>query len=87
MVPYRVSFNTEDASLLVVLSDFYLDLVFGFDMVLTFFTPIYSMNGGKIYNRKVIARRYLKSWFLFDLYAMVPLSYFKLTSGEGSLDE
>jgi len=87
MVPYHVSFNNTSSDLTMVLTDFYFDIIFGIDMVVTFFTPIYTINGSKIYNRKVIAKRYLKSGFFFDLYGMIPLSYLKYTSGEGSMDE
>jgi hypothetical protein len=87
MIPFRVGFNLEDTQLANVLTDFYFDFVFGFDIFMTFHTPIRKKNGELNYDKKKIRRKYLLGWFAADLYCMIPLSVFKYSSGEGSLDE
>jgi CRP-like cAMP-binding protein len=49
-------------------------LLFGIDIVLTFFTSI-VVEGQEITSRKEIARRYLTSWFIVDLISALPLDF------------
>lgn len=42
-----------------------------------------------VYNKKQIAMKYVKTWFLFDLYAFYPFGLFRYYSdwNEGGKDE
>jgi hypothetical protein len=60
--------------------DFYLDAVFLIDIIITFNMPLYDQKSRLITDRKVIARKYLKTWFLADLMVCFPVSYFRLNS-------
>jgi CRP-like cAMP-binding protein len=50
------------------------DFIFMFDMVLTFNTAFYDEDNQIIGDRKRIALKYLKSWFVLDLGSSVPFS-------------
>jgi hypothetical protein len=63
-----------------VLFDSYLDVVFFIDIILIFNRPIYDSNLRMITDRKVIAIKYLISFFILDLICCFPFSYFKLQS-------
>lgn len=65
---------------LVVLIEFYLDFVWFIEMIRIFNSPYFNENGKMVYNKKQIAMRYLKTWFILDLYAFVPLAYIRFKS-------
>lgn len=48
--------------------------IFILDLVLTFFSAYYETNEILITSHKVIAFKYLKSWFLIDLLACIPFN-------------
>ena len=48
--------------------------IFIFDLVLTFFSAYYETDEILITSHKVIAFKYLKSWFLIDLLACIPFN-------------
>jgi len=75
----RVGFE-EKPWLYVVYYDCYLDLVFFIDMLRIFTTPIFNESGKMITNRKLIARAYITTWFLFDLWGFYPLAYLRYIS-------
>ena len=56
-----------------------MDVVYLIDMIRCFTQP-FSMDGRVVYNRKDIANHYLKTWFIFDIYAFFPLAYFRYVS-------
>jgi hypothetical protein len=72
----------------VVVYDCYLDFVFFIDMIRIFTTPIFNESGKMITNRKLIAKAYITTWFLFDLWGFYPLSYLRYSSNydEGGKD-
>jgi hypothetical protein len=78
-MPYQVAFQ-DYPSLASVLFDTYLDVVFFIDIILIFNRPIYDRNLRMITDRKVIAIKYLISFFILDLICCFPFSYFKLQS-------
>jgi hypothetical protein len=63
-----------------VLFDTYIDLVFFIDIILTFNRPIYDDNSRLITDRKIIAIKYLTSYFFLDLLCCFPFSYVKMQS-------
>jgi hypothetical protein len=67
--------------------EFYMDIVYLIDMVRCFTEPYYQKNK-LIKNRRLIAIRYLKTWFLLDIYAFYPLAYLRYISNweDGNLN-
>lgn len=49
-------------------------LIFSIDIVVTFFTTI-TVDGEEVTSKKTIAIKYLRSWFIVDLIAAMPLDY------------
>lgn len=48
-------------------------MVFCLDIILNFLTAYEDDNGELVANRKQIARQYLKTWFLIDLFSSFPI--------------
>jgi potassium channel len=67
--------------------DTYMDIVFGLEIIFNFNKPNYDADHRLITDRKVIALRYLRSWFLLDLIACLPFSYIKWQSEDTSLSK
>ena len=55
--------------------DSFLTAVFALDMIVNFFAPV-MVDGHLVTNRKTIASRYLKGWFVLDVIATVPWELF-----------
>lgn len=49
-----------------------IDILFGIDIILTFFTNIVDIDGNIINNHKDIALNYITGWFIVDLVAIFP---------------
>jgi hypothetical protein len=64
----------------VVIFDGYLSFVFFIDMIRIFLTPIFNESGKMITSRKLIAKAYITTWFLFDLWGFYPLAYLRYIS-------
>jgi len=58
-------------------------IIFSIDIIATFFTTI-TIDGQEVTSKKVIAIKYLRTWFLADLFAALP---FDLIFGQGWLSE
>ena len=65
-VPYRLSF-LDTVSVGVFSMECLMDGIFLIDIVLNFYTAYYDEANVLITNKKVIALKYLKSWFTIDL--------------------
>lgn len=74
-LPFKTAFEGEP-SWASVYFDFYLDVVFFADILITFNMPLYDQKSRLITDRKVISIKYLRTWFLFDLAVCAPFSYF-----------
>lgn len=62
------------------MGDFYMDIIYAIDMFRIFNSPYFNDNGKLEVNKKKIASRYLKSWFIFDVYAFFPLAFLRKRS-------
>lgn len=51
-----------------------IDLFFVADIVLSFFSAFYNKKDILIDKHKIIACNYLRSWFIFDLISVLPIS-------------
>ena len=68
--------------------EFYISFVFFIDLFRNFTEP-YMKDGRLITNNKLIAKHYMTTWFLMDIYSFLPLAYMRLISNydEGSKDD
>jgi hypothetical protein len=71
VVPYVVCFYDEAPQHHVVL-DAIVDVCFFIDIILNFFTAIDVGNGVYETDKRIIAKTYLKGWFLIDVVTTVP---------------
>jgi hypothetical protein len=74
----RISFEKKP-QLFVVYLEYYMDVVYLIDMIRNFTEP-YMKSGRIVTDRGKIACHYLKTWFIFDLYAFYPLAYMRYIS-------
>ncbi len=78
-IPYKAAFEQEPTWGSVYF-DFFLDLMFFANIIITFNMPLYDEKSRLVINRKIIAIKYLRSWFLLDLIVCFPASYFRKIS-------
>ena len=58
-----------------------MDLLFQVDLLLNFFTAYEDENGELVTSRCAIAKSYLSSWFLVDLFSSIPITMIQKYSG------
>ena len=58
-----------------------INIVFLVDLVLQFFLPVPDQRGELIRDRRVLAMRYLKSWFALDVVSILPFDFVVLAAG------
>lgn len=84
VVPYRTCFIEVTPTNWLV-ADSVIDALFAFDIFVNFNSSYMDEDQGLlIANRKVIAKSYLKGWFLIDLVACIPFQYFLDANNSGS---
>ena len=74
VLPVKFSFYDESSNEAWDLFDQIVDLLFFFDMIFTFFTPI-VMDDKMVTSLWKIAKSYLKFWFWLDLLSIFPFEY------------
>ena len=77
--PYKCAFELEP-HLGTVIFDFYLDAIFFINILITFNIPLYDQKSRLITDRKIIAMKYLRTWFILDVLVCFPFSYFRKIS-------
>lgn len=82
VVPYRVCFRREATGGFSVLESI-MDVGFGTDIVLNFFTGVYVSSGEVSFNHRVIIRSYLRGWFVIDLFSTMPFDLLAKWFGVG----
>jgi len=72
-----------------VVFEWYLDFIFLIDMIRIFNQPIFTETGRIIMDRKIIAKTYMVSWFLWDLWCFYPLAWLRYRSkhADGGRDD
>ena len=83
LLPYRMCFNDLQSSSWQSF-DMLIDLVFFLDVLINFNSVIYSKEEVLIFNRWIIAKEYLKSWFIIDFLSCLPIEYLDQTSSTSS---
>ena len=85
LTPWRIAFIDSDDSFWWILLDTLIDTFFLVDIVLNFFTVYTNSYEDYETDRRKIAFKYLRGWFIFDLIAILPIQYF-FTAGSGIND-
>lgn len=75
VVPYRVCFR-RDAQGGVAMFEHAMDVAFGTDIVVNFLTGIYLPSGELTYSFRLIAKAYLRGWFLVDFFSTMQFDLF-----------
>lgn len=75
-MPFKTCF-IEDSSVLSDVVDALVDFLFTVDIAVNFLSIIEKNDGHLIYQPKQIARIYIRSWFIFDLISVLPISVFE----------
>ena len=81
--PYRIAVEetTTDIDVAWAIIDNLVDFFFFIDIILNFFMAYYNSEYKLIEDRRTIAISYLKSWFIIDVIAILPIDYI-LRTGE-----
>ena len=72
MIPYTIGFNVDPPEAML-LFNWLVDCTFAVDMLFNFFTGFHVEGGSLVTNKCVIAIRYLKGWFVIDLFSTLPI--------------
>jgi len=72
--PYDIAFNSLNPNLLSKGIDYFIDVVFVFDILFTFNTAYYNDGIVIVHDRKNIGLKYLKGWFLIDFISCIPFA-------------
>ena len=84
LMSFKISFLASEDYPLWAYFDFAVDIFFGLDILLTFFTPYLSKNYTYVVSHKRIALNYIFSfWFIVDVISVIPLN---LILGDNSSD-
>ena len=70
--PLVIAFDSFQNSSAWQVTGFVIDIFFTIDMLITFNTAYMSDDYNIIKSRKMIAQRYISSWFFVDLFAVMP---------------
>lgn len=84
IMPFRVGFAEEIYWDLYAVLDLVMDGLFGIDIVVTFISAEVKEDGTLEKNRRIIAKKYLKGWFLIDLLAFIPFDLINYALGNRS---
>lgn len=71
IIPFRVAFVDGSSDVWFIL-EILVDVLFGLDIIVTFNTSYQDDDNLHITDRTMIAKRYLKGWFLIDLGTTIP---------------
>jgi len=71
----RIAFGPVDESAGWRVVGFTIDTIFVIDIGVNFNSAFYDDDYIIVENRKIIGKEYIKSWFLIDILAIIPLEY------------
>ena len=84
--PWQLAFINEDTLGWIILNAI-IDGSFFFDIIFTFFTAYFDeVKLVLIYDKKVIAKKYLKFWFWLDLLSIIPFDQILSITSDGGDD-
>jgi CRP-like cAMP-binding protein len=71
-IPYRLFFEARVSTMGMVL-DYFIDILFFFDMIFSFRTGFFNKQGHLIMNPRRIFKSYIRTWFVVDFFSTIPL--------------
>jgi len=71
-VPFSIGFDADPQGFILVLNIF-VDVMFFFDMCVSFCTAYFDVDGQVVWDHKKIVVYYLKTWFAIDFLSTVPI--------------
>ncbi|CAD8179140.1 unnamed protein product [Paramecium octaurelia] len=75
ILPFRISFYLDNEVQAWYYADIVTDVLFWFDLIISFLSGYYDEEGKLVKKRKIIFMNYLKGWFTVDLISCLPLNY------------
>lgn len=78
LMPYKIALIDDGDNQVLFYFDTVIDFMFMFDVYVNFNSPIFVKQDHYNFNRKVIALSYLKSWFVIDIFASLPMNLFQM---------
>lgn len=72
VTPVRIAFVEGEDSFIFSIFGKVVDFIFFLDIILTFNMAYYDEDYVIVSDRKIIAGGYLRSWFILDLFAVIP---------------
>jgi hypothetical protein len=72
LTPFRIAFGEIEDPLEWIIINYTIDACFLVDIFVIFNSAFYDSEFLVVEDRKVIAKDYLKGWFLIDLLAIIP---------------
>lgn len=73
-MPYKIALLDDDNNDALFLVDTLVDMLFLVDIYVNFNSPITNVEHQLDYNRRRVTVAYLKSWFMIDILASVPMN-------------
>mmetsp|Transcript_47158 Transcript_47158/g.121868 ORF Transcript_47158/g.121868 Transcript_47158/m.121868 type:complete len:900 (-) Transcript_47158:497-3196(-) len=83
-IPMNVAFNPISSyamSLFLEVADYFVDIIFLCDMVMSFLSGHRDNKGNLVYDKKVIAIKYLKYWFHIEFLSIFPFESIAVAAG------
>lgn len=78
-IPFQLAFAFEDT--LLTIFDYLVDVLFAFDIYMHFHVGYFDRYGLAVLDPQKVRRRYMVSWFPFDLIAVLPFELLLLAAG------
>ena len=73
LTPLRIAFGETKEPIEWIIINYFIDISFLFDMFVVFCSAFYNSEYVIVEDRYLIAKDYLKSWFLVDLISIFPI--------------
>jgi hypothetical protein len=73
-LPYNIAFVDFESGTAWYYIDLYVDICFILDLFINFISAYYDKENKLVTDNKIIAKRYLRTWFVIDLIAAFPFN-------------
>ena len=74
VTPFRIAYYDDDP-LGWIITNTLVDFLFAVDIILNFFSAYFDSNEELVTDKRLIAKEYLRGWFIIDFVAILPLNY------------
>jgi len=80
LTPFRLAFGDLEDPLEWMIINYTIDICFLIDIIIIFNSAFYDGEFIVVEDRKIIAKEYLRGWFLIDLLAIIPFDLLMTTT-------